>query len=98
MDPDLVSGGVGALAAWVIVWVTRRIGSYAERQKWTHTIITEDVARVAEERDQARAELAVARAELAAAKSVAEACQAHMTRQLKGIGRRAVGPAVERDE
>jgi len=99
MDLDvLATGGVGAAFAAIIMWLTRRIGAYAARQKWTHTIETEDVRRIADERDAALKRAEKAEREEATAKAVALACQKHMTRQLRGMGRAVAAPAAERED
>jgi len=98
MDLDvLATGGIGAAVAATIMWLARRIGAYAARQKWTHTIETEDVRRIAEERDAALRRAEKAEREAAVAQAVAAACQKHMTRQLRGVGRSVAAPAVEKE-
>ena len=84
MDYDtIVSGGLGATVVATVWAVAARVGRWATRQRWTHTIQTTDTALIAAERDELAARVHELELRTSAAEAKAAHCREHAARAIE---------------
>ena len=78
-----LSGGLGATIVAVVWAIAARIGRWATRQRWTHTIETTDTALIAKERDELRVKVHEHELRTSAAEAKAAHCRDHAAKAIE---------------